>query len=67
MSMQVSIPKIKYSDDENRARELVEYLCECENCNMLSNILSEIIDNIVYNQNKDVIGIINDYEYIKVM
>lgn len=63
--MQVSIPKIKYSDNEWRALELIEYLSESENVNIMECILKEIVDNIVYNQNKDVIGIINDYEYVK--
>jgi len=63
--MQVSIPKIKYSDDESKALELIEYLSESENVDIMECILKEIVDNIVYNQNKDVIGIINDYEYAK--
>lgn len=61
--MQVSIPIMEYSENENSALELIDFLISNDDVNTLGNILKEIIDNVAFNQGKDVVGIVNDYEY----
>lgn len=63
--MQVSIPIVEYSENENSALELIDFLISNDDVDTLGNILKEIVDNTVFNQGKDVIGIVNDYEYIR--
>lgn len=51
------------NDDEDRAFKIINRLNEIEESTILANILDEIITNVVYNQGKDIVGIVNDYEY----
>ena len=64
-SIQVSIPIMEYSENENSALELIDFLISNDDVDTLGNILKEIVDNTVFNQGKDVVGIVNDYEYIR--
>ena len=64
-SIQVSIPIMEYSENENSALELIDFLISNDDIDTLGNILKEIVDNTVFNQGKEVIGIVNDYEYIR--
>lgn len=54
----------KYDDDEWNAIEIIQYMIENEDLTHLECVLMDIVNN--HNDNDcDVVGLINDYEYVK--